>query len=158
MKQFLVVLLLLCLACSVRSPSLANKADEAKKAGDFKKAISLYQEHMDRRLEVKNKPEEENPYFYLILIGDCYLSLNEYENAKSKYLEAKEKEVFNQLVSDRIRKIADIKAETKDFDSAINLLREHRELDPLLFDGRIDELHKEMVSYEEEQLNLPSND
>jgi len=154
MKNLITSILILSLvSCTMRQPSLANQADKLRKAGKYQEAISYYEDHMTNRLELKDKPSNENPYFYLVLIADCYLDLNDFESAKAKYLEAKEHKVFKDLVSDRIRKLAEIKAKEKDYETALDLLREHRDLDPLLFDGRLDELHKEMVQWEERQLD-----
>ena len=151
-----LLLMFLLFGCSVFAPnkpsgfsSLAKQADQARKAGDCDKAIPLYREHLHRRLKDSKRPKSENPWFYLILIGDCLVDQDKEDVAVSVYLEAKEKKVLPELVADRFIRISERMTSNNRFSEAMRFLKKHREIDELLFDARIDEIHKRMVAMEE---------
>lgn len=138
------------LACSSASNnSLLSQADTAFKNEQYSEAEKLYREHMQVRLENESKPEDENPYFYFILIGDSQLKLGQVKEADESYKTAKEKGVFPQLVADRFRLLARFLFSQKKYDEAFLVLDTHRDLDQLAFDGLKDELHKKLISEED---------
>jgi len=129
--------------------SLARKAEAAQKEGDCDKAIEYYQLHIESRIEEDKKADKENPWFYLVKIGDCQLQQGKEEDALNTYLEAKSKKVYPDLIADRLMKIVDVRIKNKRYEQAVALLKNHREIDELKFDSRIDEIHKEVVANEE---------
>ena len=153
-SRFLALALILgttsCSLFSTRNElSLARRAEQAQEAGNCEKAINLYNKHIEDRITQENKAEKENPWFYLIKIGDCQFEQNKETEALNTYLEAKSKKVYPDLIADRIMKVVDMRVKQKRYDDAINLLKDHREIDELKFDSRIDEIHKEIVVNEE---------
>lgn len=152
-KLLALALILGITSCSLFSTrnemSLARKAEQAQKAGNCDKAIELYSKHIEDRITQEIKAEKENPWFYLVKIGDCQLEQHKENEALNTYLEAKSKKVYPDLIADRIMKVVDLRVKQKRYDHAINLLKDHREIDELKFDSRIDEIHKEIVINEE---------
>jgi tetratricopeptide (TPR) repeat protein len=126
-----------------------RKADEAVRRKDYQTAIDLYQQHIDYRLTVKDRPEWENPYFYLLQIGDIQLGQEKDQDAIKSYLRAEENGVDKGLISDRIRYIGAWYEERGRLDDAFQLLKAHKARDPLLFDLALDRIAKEMVKKEE---------
>jgi tetratricopeptide (TPR) repeat protein len=80
-----------------------------------------------------------------LLIGDLYLDTNRIEQARKAYLVAKENDVEKDLFIDRWRKLARAYSKGGDIERAINTLREYRDVDPVVFDYDIDQLHKQMI-------------
>ena len=131
-----------------RHQSTAEKADQLAANGSWEEAIELYRTHMEERLKSKSRPDEENPYFYHLLIGDLYLDQDKDAKALENYKIAEEKEVASVLVVDRYRRMARWYSSRKEHERAITFLRSVRELDPLIFDADIDLIHKAMVADE----------
>ncbi len=127
----------------------AQHADNLMKRGQYREAINEYQQHLNSRLADRTRAPDENPHFYLVLIGDAYVKLNEPKAAKSAYEQALAHNVEREIISDRLRGLGRWYAERKAFDEAIQVLREHRELDAIMFDYEIDRTHKLWVDHEE---------
>lgn len=134
---------------SFNRPSKLQKAEELSRQKRYADAIVAYHEHMNERLAIRNRPEWENPYFYLILIGDIELGTDKPEDALNSYLEADQKEVDKYLVSDRIRSVARWYEEKNEYDKALQVLIKHREKDPLLFDAMLDRINKAKTARED---------
>ncbi len=66
---------------SNQNSNYLEKAAELTNAKEYDKAIEIYRKHIDYRLALKDRPEWENPYFYLLLIGDLYLQQANTEKA-----------------------------------------------------------------------------
>ncbi|MCB0353025.1 MAG: tetratricopeptide repeat protein [Bdellovibrionales bacterium] len=126
-----------------------RQAEQAARQGKTKEAETYYLRHIQFRLDFKERPDWENPYFYHLLIGDLYLKENNIEEALSHYQKARSEGVELGLVADRFRQIASFYESEEKFDQAISFLSEHRELDPLLFDLMRDRIAREMVQIEE---------
>lgn len=125
------------------------KAEELSRQGKYPEAISEYEQHMRHRLELKKRPEWENPYFYLILIGDLELMQDKPEVALQRYQEAEQKGVDSNLISDRFRSLAHWHETRGRLEHAVSLLKERREKDPILIDAMLDRLSKQIVAKEE---------
>ncbi len=124
-------------------------AEELSRQGKYDEAIGAYREHLEERLSLTNRPSWENPYFYLILIGDIQLGQNKPEEALGSFKEADSKGVDQYLVADRIRETASWYEKQNRLEEAIKLLNEYREKDPLMFDSMLDRLSKELVKRED---------
>jgi tetratricopeptide (TPR) repeat protein len=126
-----------------------ERADELGRSGKYAEAIQEYRAHMEFRLSVKNRPEWENPYFYLLLIGDIQLGGGDVAAAEKSYLEARDKEVDPYLISDRMRGIARWHEERGDLKAALQVLERYRELDPLLYDSMLDRIARTLTAKED---------
>jgi tetratricopeptide (TPR) repeat protein len=131
-------------------PTHLQLAEEFSRKGQYREAIDQYDKHMQDRLLRKNRPEWENPYFYLVLIGDLELKEGDPVKALASYKLADEKGVDANLVSDRFRSVAHWYEEHDQLEKAVEILNSRREKDPLIFDSVLDRLSKEIVRREEE--------
>lgn len=137
-------------------PSKLQKAEELSRQKKYDQAISVYHEHMNERLALKDRPEWENPYFYYILIGDIELGTDKPEDALKSYVEADQKGVDDYLVADRFRSVARWYEDKGELDKAIELLLAHRDKDPLLFEAMLDRLNKTKTIQEDMKANPAS--
>jgi tetratricopeptide (TPR) repeat protein len=142
----LLLLLSGCTALFGSPISHAEKADSLRLDGHYIEAIAEYRLHITSRL--KKRGVTENPYFYFLLIGDCYLALDQLEEAEKSFLEAQALKIDNALIADRMRQIAAWHEKHDDLEMALNVLEKYRTLDPLLFDLEIDRIHKTFVEAE----------
>lgn len=108
---------------------------------------------MNERLRVKDRPEWENPYFYLILIGDIQLGQDQPGDAQATYDEAEKKGVDDALVSDRYRSLALWYEQHGNLQKAASTLTARRSHDPIIFDSILDRVSKAIVAQEEHQTN-----
>lgn len=129
-----------------------RNAERYTRKKEYENAIQSYKSHIDERLELKERPEWENPYFYWLLIGDLYLKLKDADKALESYEFAESKEVSPGLLSDRYRYVAHWYAKQKKFDQALTILSKYRDRDELLFDLTRDRIARDMVKAEEETL------
>lgn len=144
--------------CSLSSDEL-RRAEELTREGRYDEAIAAYREHMESRLEVTDRPEWENPYFYLILIGDVQLSrgdptaaLTIYEESESKLLSCQDpeaKKFHETLLSDRYRAVASWFAEHEQLEKALEILRRFRHRDTLIFDAHLDRVARTLTEREQ---------
>lgn len=131
------------------APSHAAQAEMLRREGKTAEAVSEYESHILERLKNPLRPQDENPYFYYIHIGDIYREAGQFDKAIEAYGKAQQNDVEPVLVADRIILIAETYRKENRFDAAFALLRRFRELDPLLMDGQMDELHKAQVEMEQ---------
>lgn len=129
-----------------------ERAERLLREEKYDQAIATYRDHMDRRLSVTGRPEWENPYFYLLLIGDVHLGREEVARALECYDEAARQGIHSSLISDRYRSVARHYEEKQQLKEAFELLRRHRELDTLLFDAMLDRIGKSITEQENEAL------
>ena len=134
---------------TIGSSGELKSAEEYSRQGNYDEAIAAYRRHMEDRLSVTNRPSWENPYFYLILIGDIQLGQGKPEQALESFKEADARGVDQYLVADRIRETASWYEKQNRLDDAIKLLSTCREKDPLMFDSMLDRLSKELVRRED---------
>jgi predicted Zn-dependent protease len=112
--------------------------------------------HIAERGRVANRPEWENPSFYLVLIGDLELGRDRVDQALENYVEADAAKVDEALVSDRIRSVAKWYEDRQRFGEAFALLQKYRLRDPLLFDPTLDRLGKKITELEEKTREVKS--
>ncbi len=153
-----VVLLLSLTSCRIgrSTPGIEESlsyhlrnAERYTREKEYEKAIQSYTMHMQERLDLKEKPEWENPYFYWLLIGDLYLKSENVKEALKAYELAENEKVSPGLISDRYRYVAHWYAERDKYDEAIEILTKYRDRDDLLFDLTRDRIARDMVSAEE---------
>lgn len=147
---FLIFAILIAQGCALRftaSASHGTKAQQHQEDEEFIEAITEYRLHLAERIERKTQ-KEENPYFYYLLIGDCYLSLENVNEAEKNYLIAKQNQVSLSLVAERLRRIGNWYEERNELEQALLFLKKYRDLDPLLFDLETDRIHKKFVAAE----------
>ena len=155
MKRVVISLLISCAAgCSLFSDSSQKlrDADELTRQGKYDEAIEAYREHMTSRLEVSDRSEWENPYFYLLTIGDVELGRGDTEKALQTYEEAEKNGVGTPLISDRYRAVASYFEEHGELQKALDVLSKYRDRDPLLFDAMLDRIAKELTRKESETI------
>jgi len=138
------------------SSSYLESAEELSRQGKTDEAIAQYRAHIDERLAVKDRPEWENPYFYLLLIGDLQLHSGQPDSAIATYEEAEQKEVHASLVSDRYRSVARWYETQGKLQEAAAILQRFRSRDDLLFDSMLDRISKQIVLNEERAAAQPS--
>ena len=152
-RNAILFVVIICLnACSFSNPYKHLKdAEELSRQEKYDAAIEAYHRHIKTRLELEDKPEWENPFFYLLVIGDLYLGQSKPKEAHNSYKQADEMGVDDKLVLDRYRYLASWYENKKDFEAAVSILKLYRERDSLLFDLMLDRIAKESVKYENEK-------
>lgn len=127
----------------------AQRAQDLRNEHEVDEAVKEYHLHIEQRLATANRPEWENPYFYYLLIGDTYLENDQPQEAKDAYLTAYHEKVNEHFIVDRLVQLANWYLKHRQDEAGISLLRQYRELDPLLIDNEIDQMHKKIVSEED---------
>lgn len=143
--KILLFLPLIIVSCAKGNNGSLQFAETLANEGKYDEAISVYRKRMDSRLALKNRPQDENPYFYLILIGDIEVRRGDPEAALSLYEEASTRGVDKRQIGDRYRQMATYYAEKKDYEKAMEVLKKHREEDPLLFDSMLDRFARALI-------------
>ena len=138
---------------SFRTFSYAEQAQEYETKGDFEAAIKAYSKHIQARQDSAIKGE--NPYFYCLLIGDDYLKLDKPVEAKAAYDTARANQVDPPFLVDRAKILAKYYAEKANFEEAIKILTDYRELDAIAIDYEIDSIHKQMLEFEDKEKTKP---
>jgi tetratricopeptide (TPR) repeat protein len=153
----LVGVLFALVGCGPTGASLTSSGDSSQlelaerleSEGQLEEAAKAYDAHMLYRLSLDRRPEWENPYFYLLKIGDLRLRQDRVREALASYRKAASKGVEKELISDRFRAAVEHLEEKGRFGEAETLALEHRTLDPLLFDSLLDRIAKTSVALEE---------
>lgn len=135
---------------SFNSNEYLKEAEESTRKGDYESAINAYFNHIESRRTLEDRPEWENPNFYLLLIGDLYLKQGNVDDALRIYEEAEEKGIESTFVSDRYRMVARMFEDKGELKEAIDVLTKYRERDPLLNDLMLDRLSRELIKKENE--------
>ena len=136
---------LVLIGCFPYGSDLLRDAEQLSRQGKYEGAIAAYRSHMDSRLAVIERPDWENPYFYLLLIGDVYLGKGDAEKALESYEEAERNGVHESLVSDRYRSTAAWHEERGELQKAFDILTRYRSRDTLLFDSMLDRIARAMT-------------
>ena len=131
--------------CFSTGPREMLDAEELSSEGKHDEAIAAYQEHIANRLEVADRPEWENPYFYLLNVGDSELSRGRVDRALVAYEEAEREKVDLPLVADRYRAVASWYEEHGQLEKALEILTKYRDKDPLIFDSMLDRVARELT-------------
>jgi tetratricopeptide (TPR) repeat protein len=137
--------LLLISGCFSTGPRELLDAEALSDEGKHEEAIAAYREHIANRLEVADRPEWENPYFYLLNVGDIELSRGNVDRALAAYEEAEREKVDLPLVADRYRAVASWYEEHGQLEQALEILTEYRDKDPLIFDSMLDRVARELT-------------
>jgi predicted Zn-dependent protease len=103
---------------------------------------------MEDRLAESKRPEWENPYFYLLRIGDLQLRMDQPVAALESYQQAEAQKVESSLISDRYRATANWYIEQGRLQEAFDLLQKYRERDSLLFDAMLDRVGRALTDQE----------
>jgi tetratricopeptide (TPR) repeat protein len=149
-----ILILLVCVPLSAcflftKQRTTLEQADYFKERGDYKQAIMLYSEHLRDRLVNPLRPKNENPYFYLLLIGDVYLEDSNPIMAQQKYELAWQHNVSRELIADRFLTLATWYEKQGAYNKAIKILEQYRELDTLLYNAFLDKINKKITALEE---------
>jgi tetratricopeptide (TPR) repeat protein len=137
-----------CSAChSLSGESSLHRAEELSGEGRYEEAIAAYREHIDDRLALE-RPDWENPYFYLLRVGDLQLAMEQPEAALGTFAEAEQQQVDSELVLDRYRSVAHWYVDHGMPQEAFDLLKTHRQRDSLLFDALLDRVGRSLVEKE----------
>jgi tetratricopeptide (TPR) repeat protein len=157
MKPFFLALIALAGgACTSNGRyALLQRAEEYSRREKFDDAVTAYREHIKIRLNIKERPTWENPYFYLLLIGDLQLQQKQFEAALASFELAEKNGVDRRLVSDRYVFVASLYEKEGKLDDAISILRRYRERDPLFYDMVLDRLAKELTRREDQAAAAP---
>ena len=126
-----------------------RSAERLQREGKYQEAVLEYERHMEERLKARHRPDEENPYFYLLYIGDCYLELGEEKTALAKYLEAREHGIPDTSLTDRLLRVANWYGARGRYEEALALLEKYREIDPLILESQLDTFSKLVVQRDE---------
>jgi len=137
------------MACSHKPASFRIKADDFSSKKKYSEAIQAYWDHINQRLAVQSKPDWENPYIYLLDIGDLYLEQNKVDQAMEAYLGAEKQGVKDGYINDRLRFVASWYEEHGELEKAIQHLKKYRERDELLFDLMLNRLARKLVDSED---------
>jgi tetratricopeptide (TPR) repeat protein len=131
--------------CFSSGPTELVDAEQLTRDGKPDEAIAAYREHIANRLEVSDRPEWENPYFYLLNVGDIELNRGKIDAALAMYEEAERQKVDPALVADRYRAVASWYEEHGELTKALEILTKYREKDPLIFDSMLDRVARELT-------------
>lgn len=134
---------------TIDGPRHFHNAEVFTEQGKFDEAIAEYHKHIEYRLAVPDRPEWENPWFYLLKIGDLQLQKNDVAGALASYEEAEKKGVDRSLVADRYRHAANFLAERGRLAEALQILTTYRDRDPLLIDAMRDRIAREIIEKED---------
>lgn len=137
--------LIVTAGCFSTGPQELLNAEELSSEGKHDEAIAAYHEHIATRLEVADRPEWENPYFYLLNVGDIELSRGNVDKALAAYEEAEREKVDLPLVADRYRAVASWYEEHGQLEKALEILTKYRDKDPLIFDSMLDRVARELT-------------
>src|SRR5690606_31946453 len=131
-------------------------AEHFSREEKYDDAIAAYRKHMRYRLSLMDRPDWENPYLYLLMIGDLQLNQDKPDEALASYELAEKNKVDAALVSDRYRYLASWYEKQGRLDTAIEILTKYRDRDELLFDVMRDRIAKTLVENERAAAATPT--
>ena len=134
--------------CFSSGPSELLNAEQFTTDEKHDEAIAAYRRHISNRLEVTDRPEWENPHFYLLNVGDIELTRGNVDKALASYEEAEREKVDPPLVADRYRAVASWYEEHGQLAKALEILTKYRDKDPLIFDSMLDRIARELTERE----------
>lgn len=148
MRKLLTLFFLILSSCSSELNNHKTSAEEYAKSKKYTEAIAAYQKHIDARLKVKKRPEWENPYIYLLDIGDIYLEQGDVESALKNYELAEKRDVKQAYVNEHYRAVAAWYEKNGDLKKSLQILKDYSDRDPELFNMIMDRIAKQIVSQE----------
>jgi len=140
--------LCLTLSCSPLTTTRVERAERLSEEGRFEEAIETYHRHIQERQSVADRPDWENPHFYLLQIADLQLRMSQPDKALQTCREAEKAGVDPALVADRYRTIANWYEERGDMQAAFDILKRYRDRDPLLFEAMLDRVGRALTAAE----------
>lgn len=129
-----------------------HQAEELTQQQKYSEAIKAYELHIAERLNDQERSDWENPYFYLLRVGDILLTNNKPTEALEAYLRAESQGVETTLISDRLRALARWYEDQNRLEDALEVLSKHRDRDPLLFDSMLDRIGRALTEKENKHL------
>lgn len=126
-----------------------EKADRLRKTENYQSAIDSYYQHIQDRLAYEKRPDWENPYIYLLDIGDIYLEQDDLKKALEIYEHAEKEGVKQAYCNDRYRAVALWHEQRGELKESLEILRHYREKDPFLMDLMLDRLARQLVAQED---------
>jgi|GEM_PF-1351053 len=141
--------LCLILGCFSAANSSIDKADRLIEHGQYQEAIEVYRGHISERLAVSDRPDWENPHFYLLSIADLQLRMAQPELALQTCEEAEKAGVDRALVADRYRTVAHWYEERRDLQKSFEVLKRYRDRDSLLFEAMLDRVGRAITTEDE---------
>ena len=148
MKPLLFLTCIAFLGCSFTSPDRVERAQSLSADGSYEDAITEYRTHIEERLGDSARPSWENPYFYLLSIGDIQLAQNNPSAARATYEEAEQKGVEAPLITDRFLALALWYEKQERYKEALDLLSVYRLRDPELLNGTFTRVAKKLTAQE----------
>jgi tetratricopeptide (TPR) repeat protein len=142
------IVVLCCTGCFSSESAQLHDAEDLTTEGKPDEAIAAYRKHISERLDTADRPEWENPYFYLLNIGDIELARGNVDAALAAYEEAEGAKVDLPLVADRYRAVAAWYEEHEQLQKALDVLTKYREKDPLIFDSMLDRIARRLTQAE----------
>lgn len=157
-KSCFCILVLLLNACfSTNSSPYRVEADSLKEQDRFDEAVTAYWKHIHYRLAIKDRPTWENPYIYLLDIGDIYLKQGQVDRALEHYKLADKYDVDRGYVNDRYLSIARWYEEHGELHKALAHLQIYSERDPIIFDLMMDRIAKQILTDESSSISANNN-
>lgn len=160
MRFLLFAALVLCTflgGCATKQPldttmpqiSYLDRAKYQRQIGNIDEAIKLYRLYIAERLKKVDRLQEEDPNYYLIVIGDLLFDSKRVEEAYVVYEEAEQRGVAKNFVIDRYVRTARWYQSRKNFAMAECILTKHSFLDPLVFEGELDQSFRKHTAAED---------
>jgi tetratricopeptide (TPR) repeat protein len=158
-RTFLLVTALLFLNSCIlfEEKSYKQQADQLRKSEDFDEAINAYKKHIEHRLNISPRPDWDNPYIYLLDIGDIYLQQGQVDAALKQYEEAEKQGVKQAYCNDRYRAVALYYEERGELKKSLEILQKYREKDTFLIDLMLDRLARKLIAAEDSEKTKSSD-
>jgi tetratricopeptide (TPR) repeat protein len=144
----IIVVTMASAGCQMSASHYRQTAEEFRSEGRYKESNEAYLRHIESRLLVPDRPEWENPYIYLLDIGDNHLAEGDVREALRFYEKADGEGVDESYITDRIRGVSTWYEERGQLREAIALLKRYRERDELLIDMILDRLSRQLAEQE----------
>ena len=150
LRYLLIPTLTLLTSCILfEGESYKQQADELRKSEDYDEAIRAYKKHIEHRLKINPRPDWDNPYIYLLDIGDIYLQQGQVEEALAEYERAEKKGVKQAYCNDRYRAVALYYEERGELKKSLEILQKYRDKDTFLIDLMLDRLARKLIAAED---------
>lgn len=123
-----------------------HNAEHLAEEHQYDEAIKEYRLHIETLENLDSRESWENPSFYRLKIGDLLLEKGEADAALAEILLADKEGIDKDSVSYRLRSVARWHEERGEFTTAISLLNQFRDRDPLLFNALLDEIARKQAA------------
>lgn len=129
--------------------SYLDRAKYQRQKGNIDEAIKLYRLYIDERLKKVDRLQEEDPNYYLIVIGDLLFDTKRVEESYATYQEAEGRGVNKSFIIDRYVRTARWYGSIGNYAVAECILTKHSFLDPLVFEGELDQSFRKRTAAED---------